>query len=156
MLRVFWGKEELKRKKKILTTTKAEGEKKKKKEIVWGGFTTLSDIHVGIGKKGVRKKLHFYLMQSMVNYNGYCIGSDIRCLTNIHKSSIIQTEFYSPAWCPAVEKKQGMCAKSPDVWWSCTTRRTKEGDYYLFDFIYSDSEFSSSAGFMDFLWFIYF
>lgn len=70
---------------------------------------------MGIEKKGVRKKPPLYLMQSVVNYNGCCIGSDIRCLTNIYESSIIQTELYSPPLWPAVGKKQGMCAKSPDV-----------------------------------------
>lgn len=67
-------------------------------------------------------------MQSVVNYNGCCIDSDIRCLTNIHERSIIQTELYSPPLRPAVGKKQGMCAKSPDVWWSCTTRGQGKGD----------------------------
>lgn len=80
-------------------------------------------------------------MQSMENYNGCCIGSDIRCLTNIHENSIIQTELYSPPLCPAVRKKQGMCAKSPDVYLSCTIRGTKDSDFVHF---YSFSFFQIS------------
>lgn len=71
-------------------------------------------------------------MQSMENYNGCCIGSDIRCLTNVHENSIIQTELYSPPLCPAVGKKQGTCAKFPDVYWSCTIRGTKDCDFVHF------------------------
>lgn len=71
-------------------------------------------------------------MQSVVNYNGCCIGSDIRCLPNIHESSIIQTELYSPPLCPAVGKKQ-TCAESPDVWWS-RTKGAKEGDQLFVQF----------------------
>lgn len=44
---------------------------------------------MGIEKKGVGKNPCIYLVQSVVNYNGCCIGSDIRCLPNIHESSII-------------------------------------------------------------------
>lgn len=110
------------------------------KEIVWGGLSTLSDIRVGIEKKR-RKEKAIYLMQSMENYNGCCIGSDIRCLTNIHENSIIQTELYSPPLCPAVRKKQGMCAKSPDVYLSCTIRGTKDSDFVHF---YSFSFFQIS------------
>lgn len=61
---------------------------------------------MGIEKKGVGKNPCIYLVQSVVNFNGCCIGSDIRCLPKIHESSIIQTELYSPPLCPAVGKKQ--------------------------------------------------
>lgn len=60
---------------------------------------------MGIEKKGVRKKPRIYLMQSVVNYNGCCIGSDIRCLTNIHESSIIQTELLFSSIMPSCWKE---------------------------------------------------
>lgn len=44
-------------------------------------------------------------MRSMVNYNGCCIGSDIRCLTNIHESSIIQTELLFSSIMPSCWKE---------------------------------------------------
>lgn len=87
---------------------------------------------MGIEKKGVGKNPCIYLVQSVVNYNGFCIGSDIRCLPKIHESSIIQTELYSSPLCPAVGKKQ-TCVQSPDVWWSLT-KGAKEGDTLFVQF----------------------
>lgn len=108
---------------------------------------------MGIEKKGVGKNPCIYLVQSVVNYNGCCIGSDIRCLPNIHESSIIQTELYSSPLCPAVGKKQtcacAMC--SLQMFDDHSQRGQRREICYLFNFIFSDSEFSFLACFMEFL-----